>query len=424
MRRRRERNQTGWIETTASGEYQAHWYEYVLDAATGRPKRKHRSRILGSVKKMTLAKAEKELQRIVTPLNAQVGAQQDGRLTFGEFYDSRYVPLKKGKWGVATRMAKKYDMNYIRPALGHLALEEIDYQTLQMFINDLAERDFCEDVVRRCKVEIGSVLKLAVRLKFIPGSPAVFVEMPVCKATPKPTLTRAELGALWKGITDARDQLILLIGTCCALNASELFGLVWECVTPDSLLVRSTAYKGKLYEYRVKRKARMRAVPIPRVIYDALMKWKSQCQAEADARHPLTPQSQLFPGRANNRKQGVGQREADAGPVTIWSGTFLQKRIRPIALQLGISAPVTFQVLRRSFATWNRVGSLKDTQGIMGHARIETTGNVYSQDVPESERALVANYYAEIKRSKRPRVKPAPLPAPTPELPMLTKRLQ
>ena len=66
----------------------------------------------------------------------------------------------------------------------------------------------------------------------------------------------------------------------------------------------------------------------------------------------------------------------------MWPGVFLQKRIQPIAKALGISVPVTFQVLRRSCTTRNQKnGSLKDVQVHMGHGSIETTGNVYMMEI-------------------------------------------
>jgi hypothetical protein len=49
-----------------------------------------------------------------------------------------------------------------------------------------------------------------------------------------------------------------------------------------------------------------------------------------------------------------------------------------------------FQVLRRSFATRNQKrASMKDEQEHLRHARIETTGNVYGQAIPESVRSMV-----------------------------------
>lgn len=402
-RRRRERNQTGWLETTAAGEYQANWNEYVLNPATGKTQRKHRSRLLGEVKKMTLAKAEKELAAIVAPLNQLRGAAPDARITFEDFYRDFYLPTKGAKWGAATKKGyARYARLYVLPAIGGSPLEELDYRLLQVVANDLAERGFAESLVRKVRTLIGMVLREARKAKYIAANPVEDVEMPSCAAPRKPTLSRAELKALWQNIPALRDQLVVIIGTCCALTASELFGLVWECVHPDHLLIRSSAYEGKLYEYRVKRKARMRSVPIPPVIYKAFMKWKA-AQQEAwskamvansdggDKKVPPPPQpgALVFPGRVSPGKPGG----------TLWSGIFLQRHVQPVAEKLGITVPVTFQVMRRSFVTWNRA-FLKDVQEIVGHSDIRTTANVYAQEVPDSAAAVVAGYHRDIMKSE------------------------
>jgi integrase len=65
---------------------------------------------------------------------------------------------------------------------------------------------------------------------------------------------------------------------------------------------------------------------------------------------------------------------------------FLRWRIRPIAKKLGIpDRLVTFQVMRRTLGTdLQKHGSLKDAQGALRHASIQTTGDVYVQTIEES----------------------------------------
>ncbi len=79
----------------------------------------------------------------------------------------------------------------------------------------------------------------------------------------------------------------------------------------------------------------------------------------------------------------------------------MQKRIQPLARALGITVPVTFQVMRRSAATRNQKnGSIKDVQAHMGHASVETTGNIYMQQVSDSVREMVENDVRDVMQTK------------------------
>jgi integrase len=69
---------------------------------------------------------------------------------------------------------------------------------------------------------------------------------------------------------------------------------------------------------------------------------------------------------------------------------WLRRRIKPIAKAAGISVPVNFQVLRRTFATNAQgLGNPKDVQAHLRHTDIATTLNEYTQIIPESVRKLV-----------------------------------
>jgi integrase len=86
---------------------------------------------------------------------------------------------------------------------------------------------------------------------------------------------------------------------------------------------------------------------------------------------------------------GRGERKGQAVPR--WGKNFLRWRIRPIARKLGIpDRLVTFQVMRRTLGTdMQQHGTLKDTQGMLRHASIKTTGDVYVQTIEQSVLAAV-----------------------------------
>jgi len=86
---------------------------------------------------------------------------------------------------------------------------------------------------------------------------------------------------------------------------------------------------------------------------------------------------------------GRGERKGQAVPR--WGKNFLKWRFRPIARKLGIPDHlVTFQVMRRTLGTdMQQHGTLKGTQGMLRHASIKTTRNVYVQTIEQSVLAAV-----------------------------------
>jgi integrase len=383
----RSRHQNGHIELTAARTWKAHWHEYIADPETGKQKRVHKSKIVGTKSEMTKWKATEELEKIVAPLNTGGNSKQDDRVTLEWFWTNRFLPMRAGSWRVATKRGCETDWKqYLNPKFGGMALKEIDLFSCQSHINQLAADGYSESVVKRARTMLSSVLELAVELDFTVKNAAKKVKLPVCIATAKPTLSKEELVALIKAVTIPRDQLILMVGAFCALTASELFGLRWGCYDGDKLIIRAGAYQGQVYD-RVKRKARERMVPLAPVIAERFEAWKKLSKNTGD-------EALIFPGR---------------GGKAMWSGIFLEDHIKPFAATLGITTPVTFQVLRRSCATRNQAnGTLKDVQTHLGHSNIQTTGNTYMQAIPASVKEMVDSDVADVMATKP--VNPEPKP--------------
>lgn len=384
----RRRHQNGRVELTKAKTWKAHWYEYVKDPLTGKEKRLHRSQIVGAKAKMTKWEAEDELDKIVAPLNTQGNSRNDDRVTLEWFWKNRFKPMREGGWGPATKRGCETDWSqYLKDSLGQMSLKQIDLFSCQKAVNDLAAKDFSESVVKRVRTMISSILELASELEFLPRNPAAKIKMPVCKPTRKPVLQKSDLVRLLKAIKDPRDHLIIMVGAFCALTSSELFGITWECFNGDHIEIRNTAYQGEVYEWRVKRKTRFRKVPLPAAITAEFENWKKITKKK-------DPTDLVFPGRKGK---------------AMWTGIFLEDHIKPIATALGITTPITFQVLRRSCATRNQKhGSLKDVQAHMGHSNIQTTGNVYMQEIPDSVVAMVNSDVTDVLNTKPPRTPKPP----------------
>lgn len=381
LRRGRSRHQNGWIELTATHKWKAHWYEYRKDAESGKEQRIHRSRIVGAKSELRKYQAEELLAKLIAPVNAG-GSSIDNRVTLEWFWTNRFKPMRETSWAAATKRGCETDWNrYVKPVLGDVQLKDIGMFQCQQALNGMAK--FSLSVVKRTRVMMSSILGAAVDLEFIAKNPAKKLALPICKPTPKPTLKPEVLAMLLDAVTDIRDHLILSLGCFGALTSSELFGLVWGCYKGEQVEIRSIAYQGKLQVGRVKRESRHREVYLPAPVRLEMEKWRKITP------HGTGDGDLIFPNTRKTR-----------GPM--WPGIWLQKHIAPLAEKLGIKVPVTFQVLRRSAATRNQKRA-KDLQAHLGHSSIQTTMNVYAQEVPESIREMVADDYTAVMGT-RPKV--------------------
>jgi integrase len=87
---------------------------------------------------------------------------------------------------------------------------------------------------------------------------------------------------------------------------------------------------------------------------------------------------------------------ADGGSIDTANYRF--RVLKPLAEKLGIEK-LNFQILRRTMATQaQRMGSVKDIQAHLRHARPDTTAYEYMQELPDSVQEMVGSMYAMLKK--------------------------
>jgi integrase len=236
--------------------------------------------------------------------------------------------------------------------------------------------DDSEAVVRQCFNNIRAITKLAKKQKYLSEDPGEDTKMPQTKSAEKPVMLREQILSLIGAITDLHDLCLLYIGIFCGPRSSEVFGFQWASWNGESLLPLGTAYEGQLYEGRTKTKQSKAPIHVPEQVRLVIEAWRRICP---DA----SPKALMFP------TFGRGKRKGQAVPR--WGKNFLKWRIRPVAQKLGIpNRLVTFQVMRRTLGTdMQHHGTLKDTQGILRHASIRTTGDIYVQPIDASVQQAV-----------------------------------
>lgn len=176
-----------------------------------------------------------------------------------------------------------------------------------------------------------------------------------------------------------RDRLMAMIAAFCAMRPGEIFGLRWSSWRKDHFQIEGTAWRGTLRPGKAKTKGSKAPVTIPDVLLPLLQMWREQ-HAAAPSEALIFPSEKGTPMRPEN---------------------WLRRRVQPIAKAAGITMPVNFQVLRRTFATNAQgMGNPKDVQAHLRHSDIGTTLGVYTQAIPESVRKLVNDVTNDVMTSK------------------------
>lgn len=379
-KRMRIRHQDGWVEERGSRckRWYGHYYSYVADES-GKEIRRHIGVQLGEKAKLRKWEAEAKLRKIIASVTK--AQPKPNSLTLEWFTRERFLPMRQPQWAQSTRETNLYNLEkHILPALGSQPLCELEKFHCQVFLNRLAEKRFSFTVVDHCRTMLKAILEEALDADLLGKNPARKLVNPETKEPEKHVLPKADSRRLLDSLP-LRDRLIAMIAAFCALRPGEIFGLCWSSWRQDHFHVEGTAWRGKLRLGKAKTKGSKAPVTIPDVLTPLLKAWREENRNAQD-------EMLIFPS-----EKGTPMRPEN----------WLRRRIKPIAAVLGITSPVNFQVLRRTFATNAQGhGSAKDVQTHLRHTDIATTLGIYTQPIDESVRKLVNAVADDVMSAKKP----------------------
>lgn len=373
----RTRHQDGWIELRGRRKrWYGHYCIYVRDES-GKEKRRHRGVYLGDKSRMRKWEAEDKLRKVIA--SAQKQQPVGDSLTLEWFVNERFLPMRAPQWAPSTRETNLGNLNHhILPKLGSTPLSELEKFHCQTFLNDLAGKGLSFTVVDHCRTMLKAVLEEALDADLIGKNPARKLVNPDTKEPEKHVLPKMQARVLLDSLP-FRDRLMAMIAAFCAMRPGEIFGLCWSSWRGDHFHIEGTAWRGVLRPGKAKTKGSKAPVTIPDLLLPLLQMWREQNKN-------ATPDALIFPS-----EKGTPMRPEN----------WLRRRIKPIAKAAGISMPVNFQVLRRTFATNAQgFGNPKDVQAHLRHSDIGTTLNEYTQAIPESVRKLVNAVADDVMTSK------------------------
>jgi integrase len=374
----RTRHQEGRVELRGGKvqKWYGHYYTYEIDA-TGKETRRHRGAYLGEKSKMKKFQAQDKLRKVI----ASEAKHQPipNQLTLEWYARERFLPMREPMWAPSTRETNLYIVErHILPALGKTALGDLDKFACQLFLNEIAKRGFSFTVVDHCRTMLRAILEEALDAELIGKNPARKLVNPETREAEKPVLPKLQARILLDSLP-FRDRLIAMIAAFCAMRPGEIFGLRWSSWRADHFQIEGTAWRGTLRPGKAKTKGSKAPVTIPDVLLPMLQKWRD-LHAAAAAETLIFPSEKGTPTRPEN---------------------WLRRKVKPIARAAGITMPVNFQVLRRTFATNAQgFGNPRDVQAHLRHTDITTTLGVYTQPIDTNVRKLVNAVADDVMTSK------------------------
>lgn len=341
----------------------ARWIERTQEK--GETSTRHRSKVLGQVEQLSYRQARRLLDQILEPIN-QSESLPNASITFAEFLAiwrtlvyPTFKPSTQHGYNVVLR---KHLSEFGGRSLGNLTKMEIQSFVTRKFAQDLGWQ-----TVRNLWIVLSSVLDSAVEYGYLAVNPAHRVKFPPQPpAAERRILTAREFRKLLEELHEPFRTMVALC-TLTGLRIGELCALRWQSVDflGRTLKVSESVFQGKFTRPKGNRE---RVVPIGKLGCRLLRNYRL-------TRHPTAPDDLVF-----STATGRPCREAQIG----------YRVLSPAAERVGLGRITCHHLRHVHSSVLHDLGTpAKIIQKQLGHARVETTLNIYTHAIAQSHRRAV-----------------------------------
>jgi integrase len=341
---------------------------YVYRWRDGSVKRK---KILGSVKDLTKAKAQRKADEYRQRANGPTSKAINSLLTVAELvnhYTERELCETCGKV-VKVRKAYRYIFtNYVIPKWGRHLLTAVKAVEVEEWLKSLTKANGTKAKIREV---FGAAFRHGMRHELFHANPIANVRQARRRTVEPSILEPEEMASILReleGVEPVRTAFLTAAVT--GMRRGELFGLKWE----DVDLGRATLHIRRSYvdgvEGLPKTESSRRPLPIPPQALEALKRWQEKSSFTA-------------PG------DWVFASELSFGKQPLWPGTLWRRNVAPAIARAEISKPkLGWHSLRRSYASLLLAtgASLRVSMELMRHSTAEMTLATYAQSVGNENR--------------------------------------
>jgi integrase len=346
------------------------WRELEV-APDGTTKRVLRYEALGSASRREAGEVLR--QRVAAAGHSRTPARS--RVTF-EALSSEWLAHVVPMYKPSTQKNHRHVLGkHLLPQFGALAIADVTRQAIQAYVAQLTRAGYAPKTIDHIHDVLSAVLRTAVKWGHLPDNPARQVDLPMLTTVrPKWVLTTGQAAALLDALPPLARTMVgvsLLTG----LRRGELFALRWSDIDEREgiLTVRQAVYEGVFST--PKTEAGTRQIPLGDAALTLLATWRGRARR-------ITPDALVF---------------------ATWSGkpispnNVVRRWIVPACDALGLKR-ATWLTFRRTYSSWAHAKGVpaKVIAQLMGHARIDTTLNIYTQVVDGALRDAVGTIGTEL----------------------------
>lgn len=355
---------------TGSLQIKNNKYYAVLNFKDKEGKRKQKWISLDLEVKNNKRKAEQALNKLIAEYESKKIDVYNNQ-TFSDFMNDW---LKVIKLSVKITTYNGYKLHYdkhIKPYFDKLGVSVTDLKPMQIqeYYNTKISEGLSPSTVKKHHANIHKALEYALKLNIIAYNPADRITLPKREKYIGKFYNEQQLRELMKLCTGTPIESVVFIAINYGLRRSEILGLKWSAVDFDNntITVNHTAVSnvgGVLYDDTTKTKASLRTLPLTENARKYLLDLKSHQDEMA----------QLM-GNCYHKSEYICRYD-DGREI---KPDYVTHKFKKILNKSGLPK-IRFHDLRHSAASIliNAGFNLKEVQEWMGHADVQTTGNIYS----------------------------------------------
>jgi integrase len=290
-------------------------------------------------------------------------------MTLSEFVRAEWKPnaalaLKKSSMRIYGFQLERHAF----PALGSMPLRDINRAQIEACLSDMKRKGHATSTLRNIRATFSTVLQAAVERGFLEKNPAHGIRIREADTKKERRFySPAEMRRLLAVLTEP-CRAVVSVAVLTGMRIGEILALRWKRID----LLRGTIEVAENYScgefVTPKTKSSLRMIPMSSALADVLEKHRAeggQC----------TPEGLVF-------------RTSKGTPLN--AKNLYNRELAPACDQ--IEQPrVSWHSFRHTHATLlgEVGGSLKTAQALLGHSDLETTLNVYTHAIPDSQKTAV-----------------------------------